>query len=751
MKKIITLMLVLALALSLVFALSSCGETVNTDTGTSTETEAEQATDKGTESSTDTESETEVESDSDTDTESETEVESDSNTDTETETDDPEHVHTEEIIPAVEPTCEETGLTEGKKCSECGEILVEQETIDASGHTEEAIAGVEPTCTETGLTEGEKCSECGEILVEQETVDALGHTYENSYTCKACGYVSAIESTGLEFTLNTETDTYTVTGIGTCTDTNVVIPYKYENKMVTSIKDEAFYDYNRLESINIPSSVTSIGFRAFWACNDLTNASYMGTIEEWCNMELDGIDANPLHYAENRYINGKRITELVIPNTVTKVKAYTFFFSGKNGLTSVTIPESVTSIGNDAFGNAHYGNTSLNDLIYLGTIEQWCNIEFGNEYSNPMCYAENLYIGEELISDLVIPKTLTETKSYAFCGNLHLKNIIYLGTIEEWCNIVFNSNPLSIAENLYISGELITELIIPDTVKEIKDSAFADGHFTNITIPNSVKSIGERAFSGCISLTSITIPNSVTSIGDGAFEDCTSLTSITIGESVTSIGAYAFSGCTNLTEINFNARAMDDLSYNNYVFDNAGKNGDGIKVTIGKEVTKIPAYLFCPYSGYNPSFPWTKITNVEFEEGSACESIGNSVFENCKELTNINIPESVSSMGESAFYNCRSLTSITIPESVTSIGEYTFRLCSNLTSIVIPNSVTSIGHGAFYECDRLTIYCEATSQPSGWDSNWNYSNRPVYWYSEEEPTQAGNYWHYVDGVVTVWE
>ena len=86
--------------------------------------------------------------------------------------------HTEEILPAVAPTCTETGLTEGRKCAVCGETLVAQEVVDALGHTEEILPAVAPTCTETGLTEGKKCTVCGEILVAQETVDALGHTEE---------------------------------------------------------------------------------------------------------------------------------------------------------------------------------------------------------------------------------------------------------------------------------------------------------------------------------------------------------------------------------------------------------------------------------------------------------------------------------------------------------------------------------------------------------------------------------------------
>ena len=94
--------------------------------------------------------------------------------------------HTEEVIPAVAPTCTETGLTEGKKCSICGETLVAQEVVAALGHTEEVLPAVAATCTETGLTEGKKCTVCGEITVQQQVVDALGHDFAEG-TCTRCG------------------------------------------------------------------------------------------------------------------------------------------------------------------------------------------------------------------------------------------------------------------------------------------------------------------------------------------------------------------------------------------------------------------------------------------------------------------------------------------------------------------------------------------------------------------------------------
>ncbi len=108
-------------------------------------------------------------------------------------------------------------------------------------------------------------------------------------------------------------------------------------------------------------------------------------------------------------------------------------------------------------------------------------------------------------------------------------------------------------------------------------------------------------------------------------------------------------------------------------------------------------------------------------------SIGKYAFECCTSLTSIEIPNSVTSIGDFVFSSCTSLTSIVIPNGVTSIGTYAFDDCDSLTSIEIPNSVTSIGDYAFRNCTSLKIYCEAKSKPSGWDSDWNSSYRPVVW------------------------
>ena len=152
-----------------------------------------------------------------------------------------------------------------------------------------------------------------------------------------------------------------------------------------------------------------------------------------------------------------------------------------------------------------------------------------------------------------LPNSIAETGKDAFYGCTSLKGV-YITDIAAWCNIKFDSEsystPLYYANNLYLNGELVTDLVIPNSVTTIGDVAFAGCTcLTGITIPDSVTTISVGAFSGCTGLTSVTIPDSVTTIGRAAFSGCTGLTSVTIPDSVTTIGNYAFWGCTGLTSV----------------------------------------------------------------------------------------------------------------------------------------------------------------------------------------------------------
>ena len=174
--------------------------------------------------------------------------------------------HTEIVDAAVPATCTETGLTEGKHCAYCDLVIVAQTPVDATGHTEVVDAAVPATCTETGLTEGKHCSVCKEVLVKQG-VEPKGHALLDG-KCERCDYTYSV---GLEYVSNGDGVCY-LSGIGTCTDTNVVIPeISPDGDSVTSIGSSAFYNCSSLTSVVIPDSVTSLGDRAFSDCNGLTS------------------------------------------------------------------------------------------------------------------------------------------------------------------------------------------------------------------------------------------------------------------------------------------------------------------------------------------------------------------------------------------------------------------------------------------------------------------------------------------------
>ncbi len=298
---------------------------------------------------------------------------------------------------------------------------------------------------------------------------------------------------------------------------DIEIPSKliYDRKTykVTSIGKYAFYKCSGLTSVTIPNSVTSIGISAFYNCSGLTSVTIGNSVTSIGNSAFSNCsglisiivdESNPSFSSIEGILYNNDATTLIycpitkktvtIPNSVTSI-GYSAF-SGCSGLTSVTIPNSVTSIGQRVFENCS-GLTS---------------VTIGNSVTSIGYYAFSGCYG---LTSVTIPNSVTSIRERAFSG---------------------------------CSG--LTSVTIPNSVTSIGERVFENcSGLTSVTIGNSVTSIGYYAFDGCYGLTSVTIPNSVTTIVQSAFSNCRGLTSVTIGNSVTSIGKYAFSGCSKLTSI----------------------------------------------------------------------------------------------------------------------------------------------------------------------------------------------------------
>ena len=447
-----------------------------------------------------------------------------------------------------------------------------------------------------------------------------------------------------------------------------------------SIGSNAFYNCDSLTSVVIPNSVTSIGNYAFYGCSSLTSVVIGDSVTS---------------IGSYAFSNCSSLTSIEIGNSVTSIGSNAFEYC--SSLTSIKIPDSVTSIGNNAFGYC----SSLTSITVSANNTKYKSID-GNLYSKGGKTLIQYAIGKTATS-FTIPNSVTAIGYEAFYN------------CDSLTSVEIGDSVTSIGSYAFSSCYSLTSVEIGDSVESIGNAAFAHcDRLTSVVIPDSVTSIGAHAFLSCDSLMSVEIGDSVESIGDWAFSGCSSLTSVEIPDSVTSIGAHAFSRCHSLTSITVSENNTKYKSIDGNLYSKDGKTL--IQYAYGKTATS-------------------------FTIPDSVESIDSYAFYDCDSLTSVVIPNSVTSIGNYAFYNCDSLTSIEIGDSVTSIGERAFYYCSSLTSIEIPSSVTGIGDSAFYACSSLTIYCAAESQPSGWNSSWNYDNRSVVWgVVEKGVTDDGFVW-----------
>ena len=439
---------------------------------------------------------------------------------------------------------------------------------------------------------------------------------------------------------------------------------------VTNIESYTFEDCSSLTSITIPNSVTRIEYRAFNGTgiyNDESNwendVLYIDNCLIGAKISKSGaytIKENTRLIAGGTFKDCSSLTSVTIPNGVTSIGSSAF--ENCSALTSITIPNSVTSIGYDAF----YGCSSLTSITIPNSVT---TIERGAFY------------GCSSLTSVTIPNGVTSIGFGAFSHCSSLTSITIPNSVTSIGGLVFQDckslisivlpNVVqTIGGGLFSGCEALTSVVLPENIDSLlTETSYHLGFFENchslssITLPEYLITIGADAFYNCSSLTSIVIPNSVTSIGDAAFCDCSKLTSVTIPNSVMSIGCYAFDGTP------WYANLSDGLIY------------------IGQ--------VLYTYKGNMPAN-----TSIDVKEGTT--AISPQAFSTCPSLVAITFPESLITIGKRAFSNCSSLTAITLPESLITIEDYAFSDCSLLTAITLPKGLNSVGYYAFKSCHSLT-------------------------------------------------
>lgn len=394
----------------------------------------------------------------------------------------------------------------------------------------------------------------------------------------------------------------------------IIIPEMYNGLPVKCIGENVFSDYFDYKKIYIPKSIIEIGKFAFGDSQSKKEVYYCGTMFDWLNINFENINSDPIRYNTDFYLLDdqnefyKLGKEITIPDGVNMIKSCLFYYYPYE---TIVIPNSVKLISMHGFESKN----TLENVYFKGSIEDWCDITFIDEYSNPMYYANNFYnLNEnnefELLNHLIIPNHIREIKDYTFYG---FENVTSLTVPKNISTIGFAAfEKCSNINNVYFDG--IIEFLCDIDYASIGSLFFTDatenlymldkkGNYnpvTEIKIDNTSK-INDYSFKNLKSIKKVTISRPIEVIGKGAFENCTNLEEIVLPSTIKKIDSSSFYYCNNIKNIYYNGTIEDwmriyfqsstsnPMQYcdNFYVMNNDGVYESIDKITIPKDIINI--------------------------------------------------------------------------------------------------------------------------------------------------------------------
>lgn len=489
-------------------------------------------------------------------------------------------------------------------------------------------------------THGMRCESCKTALGT-----STPHTFEN-YICTGC-QLEVTPSSGLEFSVNVDRKSYSVSGLGTCTDKEIVIPYTYNGFPVTEIGDDAFKETD-IKGVTILNNITTIGGYAFYKC---------------ASLEYACLGDNVTTINSNAFYQCTTIKSIIFPKNLQTIHSAVFW--GCTNLSNVSANDNLITItgggyqlfektawyNNDANwdnGVIYLESLSGNSLYLIDSIPNGVTSEYAVKDKTRIIASYSMGSHTNLTS-VILPDSLVAISSWAFnkCTSLATvsvgDNILYLNETS-----IFEKTALITNTDNYVDGVLYLTSRSQNTKYLIKALTTISG---NYKVEENTKVIAYSAFNGCANLTGIELPNGLKTIGGYAFNLCTSLKEVTIPDSIKTIETYTFNGCEQLTTCVI---------------------GNGVKTIYDR------AFGEC-----------TSLKNITF--GSSVEEIFSMAFYHCNNVESLIFPDSLKIIGKSAFeaYGIGKLKSIKFGTGIERIERSAFGSHSSISSISYSNSSTS--------------------------------------------------------------
>ena len=536
------------------------------------------------------------------------------------------------------------------------------------------------------------------LFADNSVISSNGHRFR-----RLVRYPTTV---GLAYELDSK-GYYICRGMGSSTDSSVVIADTIDGVNVVEIGGSAFTNRTGITDVVIPDKIAKMGAGAFSNCSNLRTVTFEGhssltsvpkeTFRECSSLERIDIPDNVKSIGDSAFYLCSNLAKVNIPNSVQSFGSSVF--SGCSKLTSINIPYGVTAIPSHM-------------LVECSSLT---NIDVPDTVTSVGVSAFRKCAG---ITELTLPSSVTGIGKSAFAGCDSLESLtipcVTTGSSPSLGNFFAppDNGTTGTYNARYVPQSLKTVVITEGSMTYIDNVTFQDcKYIESITLPDTITQIGIQAFSGCTNLKSVVIGSGVKNIlGSSVFYNCTSLESITVlsktvefTDSETTFPAnatlYGYEGSTiqayatqygrkflPLKDIMANGTCGNNVTWALNIDGNLTIDGTG-KMTNYNQ-TSMPWYDYLNY---------VKTATV----GSGVTSIGNRAFSKCVNLCAVTIPESVTSIGEYAFFQCHRLPEIDIPNSVTTIGKAAFYECKTAKSITLPYGLTTISPSAFTSCNRL--------------------------------------------------